>query len=210
MAPRIGFGHRTLRSASWDGDRLRVGTAAPGVDSSGYWVKDRGDGTVPAVAALPVEMDNVRPRGFRAHAKHGPMVDVDVRDMLREYLDIPAVGLAYRDPNRSVVSLGLDLDDAWPADVSIPVGVSVWANDATTSTPLLLEPGTAGSVRLAVADSQSGEMAAEAALAWDGDAQRFAAMVPALRPGVYDVKVTAWALTDTPATQLLEVVGDVD
>jgi pimeloyl-ACP methyl ester carboxylesterase len=88
-----------------------------------------GDGTVPAVSAVPIEMDNDNDRDRLLHrpqpgAKHAWLVAwAGLAGALRHLL-AGSTGHV-RGPAPGVISL--DLDDAWPAGTSMPVGARVHA-----------------------------------------------------------------------------------
>jgi hypothetical protein len=71
MHVRNGFGHPTLSWASWDGTTLTVSQDRPGWRRVWAWHDDLGDRTVPAISAIPLEMDDTDPTDVRIPTTHG-------------------------------------------------------------------------------------------------------------------------------------------
>lgn len=119
VVPRIGWSHGTLDAAFWDGSRLRVRKRVPSWLSAPGWEDDRGDGTVPAVSALPVGLENwaVSVSGIRVPERHGRLAFArgmreEVAARVEDYEGRlrPASGQrAYRDAEDRGAAIGLDV-----------------------------------------------------------------------------------------------------
>jgi hypothetical protein len=200
MVPRIGWSHATLDAAFWDGSRLRVHKRPPRWLDAPGWEHDFGDGTVPAISALPIELDNraVSTTGVRVRERHGslaaakPMI-AEIMRLLHDYEERPVPGpsrLAYRDAEERSAALGLDVDDLYVAGEPIPLQVRIrgTGSDVSSTTvavslrpvdgPATSEPGTAPMARLT----------------WDATADGFTGELTAVQPGVFDLTVTAEAV----------------
>ena len=123
VEPRIGYGHPTLRGCVWDGRRVRVTTGTDGLPLSPGWDDDEGDGTVPAVSGLPVEMTAETPLGMRVPARHGPIVDLDQVTGWVESAEGRPPPAAIHGRERPVV-LGVTLDEVTLAGESTPVAAT--------------------------------------------------------------------------------------
>jgi hypothetical protein len=69
LVPLLGFGHRTLNSATYDGT-ITVSDALPDYLDP---VLGGGDGTVPLVSAIPIELDDNRSTIRYVNQKHGAL-----------------------------------------------------------------------------------------------------------------------------------------
>ncbi|MGW4053423.1 esterase/lipase family protein [Streptomyces sp. NPDC004779] len=122
VVARIGFGHATASGAVWDGTELKVDDVHPYWLPAPGWEEDRGDTTVPAVSALPLELSDHNPQGLRVAQRHGPMGEAkfitDLVEAYERYGSTAAVQGTER-PD----ALGLDLPDAHA--VSTPLRVTV-------------------------------------------------------------------------------------
>jgi hypothetical protein len=206
MFPRIGFGHGTLRTCSWDGSEIRVTTDMPDGDDVGGWSADLGDGTVPAYCGLPVEMDNHPRENLRTHRRHGPIAELKEVVSLLDALDSDAPLSAFRADGDDGIGLGLDLEDVHLTGAEMPIAVrtvgdpvmdpvdaAVWASVY----PIPDRPGTA-----------PGKRPEPVKLEWDVQARVFRGLLPAQRPGLAEVTVQAPSLSNAPAIQTVEVIDD--
>jgi hypothetical protein len=147
VEPRVGYGHGTLRACAWDGERVRVTTAAPVLPDLGRWNDELGDGTVPAYAAVPVEMRQP-PDDFLVGSRHGRLSGLrTVADLVARYEGRGDLR-PFRGRQHPAV-LGVDVDEVQvagePFDIAAtvrgdrvdPAGVRVWATllDAVTGRP---------------------------------------------------------------------------
>jgi Lecithin:cholesterol acyltransferase len=214
LVPRIGWSHDTLDAAYWDGNRLKVHKHRPSWLPVPGWEKDLGDGTVPAVSALPAGMESwaAEENGIRVPERHGRLIFS--RPMIQQIVDRigtyegcppPVPGQpAYREAEVRGAAIGLDVDDSYLVGDSIPLTVrlhEVAAGVRDVPVAAVLRP--AQTARGAVA-------AQEARLAWDERAGCFAGELTALQPGIYDLTVTAEAVPgagDLVATESLAVIG---
>ena len=200
FVPRIGWSHATLDAAFWDGSRLRVVKQVPSWLSAPGWEQDRGDGTVPAVSALPVGLENwaVSVSGIRVPERHGRltfargMVD-EVAARIEDYegRPRPVPGRAYRDAEQDGAAIGLDVDELHVRGEPVPVRVSLRRVDGDVRAVAVVAvlqpvsgPGEAG-------DVAAGE---PVRLAWDDRAGCFAGEITGVPAGMYDLAVTAEAV----------------
>ena len=87
MLTWLGWSHPTLESAVWDGSRLKVGKVRPGWLADTGWDRDLGDGTVPAISAVPIESSHHAGTITRLRERHVPMINTpSVVALLRDYL----------------------------------------------------------------------------------------------------------------------------
>jgi hypothetical protein len=208
--PRIGFGHATLRSCSWDGTGVRVTRDAPAGPELGGWGADVGDGTVPMFCGLPVEMDHYPRTNLRVHRRHGPIAELEEIESLLDAFQADASLSAYRAADEGQVSLGLDLEELQLRGRPVPLAAT-----PVTAGGHLVEPGpstvwaSARPLRDAGGDGTMGAIV-DVRLEWDEQWHAFRGEFPGLAPGLVDVTVTAQTLTDHPATQVVEVLEDAD
>jgi Lecithin:cholesterol acyltransferase len=201
FVPRIGWSHDTLDAAFWDGTRLRVVKQVPSWLSAPGWEDDRGDGTVPAVSALPVGLENwaVSVSGIRVPQRHGRLTftrgiigEVAARIQDYEGRPLPAAGrLAYREAEDRGAAIGLDVDELYVLGEPIPLQVRLRGVQADVSGVVVVAV-----LRLVSGPGATGDKAAGAPvrLAWDEASEDFAGEITAARPGVYDLAVTAEAV----------------
>ncbi|MGV1009115.1 MAG: esterase/lipase family protein [Dermatophilaceae bacterium] len=185
VEPRIGYGHSTLRGCVWDGRRVRVTTGTEGLRSSAGWDDDQGDGTVPAVSGLPVEMTTEPPLGMRVPARHGPIVDLDQVSGWVESAEGRPPPTAIHGRERPVV-LGVDLEEVTLAGESTPITATVQGIPGS--------PATSPVVAVAAGTDPARTVAARSRLSWDGARGGFVGELPGLNPGLFEVSVYAEAV----------------
>ncbi len=161
MVALVGWSHRTLLGARWDGTRLKVSKRVPDwVDAPG-WESDLGDGTVPAVSAVPLEMADAERGLLRVRERHSPLTDSPgVVELVAQYEERGSTAAVRGDEDQP--ALGLDLDEAYLAGDAVPVtvrlhhaeptaGTEVWATVRTPGLPgktqVRLEPDGEGAYR---------------------------------------------------------------
>ena len=116
----VGWSHATGRSATFDGKRVRVRPEVPDDLVFAGLAGDTGDKTVPALSAVPGELDLAT--GDRTNETHGQIIDSAwVLALLARYEGIPWGG-AVRDSGDTVTA-GLDLPDTVEAGKEFTVGV---------------------------------------------------------------------------------------
>jgi hypothetical protein len=205
VVPRVGYGHGTLRSCVWDGERVRVGTDAPVWPRLGRWHAELGDGTVPAFSGVPVEDGDDPPDDLLVAYRHGPIgALVQVTDLVGRYEDRGTMR-PFRGEERPAV-LGLDLDEVQVAGEAFEVSARVRGADGDTG-------GKPVWASLAEVDAVGGVPLVESALEWDPSAQVFRGQLSAAPPGLYTVTVTAREVPgagDLTSTETVEVLDDVD
>lgn len=200
----LGWSHATPDHSTWDGRRLEVHKRAPDwLDRTG-WERDFGDGTVPAVSAVPIELSHHNRDSFvRLRDRHVPMAGADgLGDLLRAYLERRTVDWIRGDNNVDrPPALGLDLDDLYGADLLIPLTVlprevdlgsqPVWAS----VTPV---------------DGEAVSPPVDVRLEPDSTTGRFAGVLPALRPGLYEVTVSARAVPEVGDLSVGDTIAVID
>ncbi|MFD1541521.1 esterase/lipase family protein [Nonomuraea guangzhouensis] len=112
-------GHRTPSRAVLDHGRLIVSKAPdPRWLPNGEW---RGDGTVPALCTIPIELDDDRRTWLPVAERHRMMTRAAfVIDALRN-LSAPSMRAVRGDERPAEPLLGLDLDDTLTTDDPVPV-----------------------------------------------------------------------------------------
>lgn len=118
ILPVVGVGLSTTESASLVDGRLTFSKAAPNsvVSAAPDSATFRGDGTVPNISALPIELDNAQGRISRRPSiggAHGELVDFDALEQLIVYQLSEDLGHQIRDaaPTSKLV---IDYDEAVP------------------------------------------------------------------------------------------------
>jgi pimeloyl-ACP methyl ester carboxylesterase len=201
LVPRIGWSHDTLDAAFWDGSQLKVRKQVPSWLSAPGWEDDRGDGTVPAVSALPVGLENwaVSVSGIRVPERHGRLTftrgmigEVAARIQDYESRPLPAAGrLAYREAEDRSAAIGLDVDELYAQGEPIPLRVrlrEVHTDVRHVAVAAVLQPVSGPG---ATGDRAAAE---PVRLAWDEASGCFTGEITATRPGLYDLAVTAEAV----------------
>ncbi|MCH0542102.1 hypothetical protein I3F58_21565 [Streptomyces sp. MUM 203J] len=209
MVARIGYGHATLRSGTWDGSRLRMTTAPPAAAELGRWADDLGDGTVPAFSGQPLETDAQQHPGLLVPQRHGPISESqEAVDWVESFEGRPR-HLPVRGEERPV-ALGLDVGELQVAGEDIEVTAAVNGAAQTSAEGSLWAvavPAAAGGGPVAR------EPDAETPLDRDSTTGRFTGRLRGLTPGLYDIQVTAEAVPgggDLAAVATVEILDDAD
>jgi hypothetical protein len=198
VVPYFGRGHATPNLARLLDGRVAVTKDDPQWRGNVGW---RGDGTVPAVSAIPADLTD-REEVWRAVPdKHGPMGSTPApMDLLTTLVGDKLPGRGQLRPDRPWI--GLDIDDVVASGAEIQLGAELLAGGAggvTTS-------GTGGTARL-VPSGQAGGTTPDAPLVADGTGWR--ATLPPSPPGLYEVHVEikgGWYGTSVFASAPLAVV----
>lgn len=206
MVACIGWSHQTPDAAFWDGESLTVTKAAPDwLDLTG-WEKDFGDGTVPAVSALPIELSHHVSSPVRLLDRHGPMAcSARIATLLADYLGRRSLESIRGDEDVDhPPAIGLDLDELYAPGEPIPVTVTLREVDADL----------AGQAVWATLRPTGDQAAAgvDAWLDWDGARKCFVGELPGQAQGLYDVGVSAQEVPragDLRAVDTVAVVSDV-
>ncbi|MET7483525.1 hypothetical protein [Streptomyces sp. NPDC005538] len=184
-------GHGTRHRAAVEGERLEVGDADPEWLPNVGW---RGDGTVPALSAIPVELDDWN--AWRAvPGKHLALASTP---------EVPEILAAITSPSLTDVHgdtpagpwLGVDLDDVLPARSTHPVRVRLLGahREADTRVQAALY-GPGGARRLTEWTDTNGD--------WE-------AILPPLPPGRYELTVQALRVPVVGRVTARSVVGVVE
>jgi len=183
MVSFLGWSHPTLDDATWDGSRMRVSKTPPAwMDRTG-WERDFGDGTVPAVSAVPIEKSSDQNSLNRVQERHLPMVNTSgLIGLLRAYAGRATLEWMRGDESAAhPPTLGLDVEEVNPAGEPLPVAVTVRE-----------VAGDLSGQSVVAALTPAGDLTAEPVevlLEWDGT--RFVGQFPTPTPGLYKVKVVA-------------------
>ncbi|WP_405908789.1 hypothetical protein OG742_30775 [Streptomyces sp. NBC_00828] len=199
VVPRLGWSHGTAGSAVWDGSKLTVTKDLPTwLDLEG-WEKDHGDGTVPAISAVPVELSGYdSTRDWRTGDRHGPIASAKWIPGLAEGYETRKTLMAARGNERDA-ALGLDLDELHATGEPVPLRVRLRGDhlpDEVSATPASL----ALWATLHPAETRRTPVA-EVRLDWDEATGSYFTQLPGQPPGLYDVEV---------AVQAVPGIGDLD
>ncbi|MGV9316092.1 esterase/lipase family protein [Streptomyces sp. NPDC003691] len=207
IVPRLGWSHRTAGSAVWDGRALTVAKERPSWLDLAGWEQDHGDGTVPAFSAVPVELDGHDTSGWRTRDRHGPIVSEGwIPGLVQRYEERQRLTAARGEEREA--ALGLDLDELHPEGAAIPLRVRLCGDG-------LPPEAVTGAARLAVWATVRpvyGPRAAvaEVRLEWAGEHRAYAADLPGLPAGLYDLRVSVRAVPgagDLSASDAFAVVA---
>lgn len=168
-------GHATPSRAVLRGGRVRVTKAdAEWLPNVGW----RGDGTVPAMSAIPIELTNKVAARRAVAERHVPMVTCAAAvDVLQEYGAESFESLRGDAPDRPW--LGLDLDEVVAAGEPFTVGAELLGTTDVEGATAWLRVGPEGNPATAERLSMTGT---------DG---RWEIRVPGLAPGAYRIGVEA-------------------
>lgn len=130
MLAWLGWSHPTFQAAVWNGTRLRVGKTHPGWLAGTGWEKDYGDGTVPAISAVPIEDSHHAATITRLTDRHVPMINSPgLRTLLGQYLTRTSIDWVRGDTDvEHPPTLGLELPELHPVGDLIPVAVMAREN----------------------------------------------------------------------------------
>jgi hypothetical protein len=204
VVPRIGYGHGTLRSCTWDGSDVRVSRQPPRWPQLGLWDADLGDGTVPAFAGLPVEMAEQPPDDYLVRSRHGQLGALDeVTALVRRYEG--RAGLTrYRGVEHPAV-LGIGLEEVQAAGEPIEVSAAL--------TGAGVDPAAAP-VWMSVVDASTGRPSGvDVELAFDPATGDHRGALPGLPAGVWTVQAAAREMPgigDLDCEQTIEVFDGDD
>jgi pimeloyl-ACP methyl ester carboxylesterase len=174
---RLGWSHHTPSEMTYDGDRLGVTRADDYFASSGAWADLEGDGVVPAISAVPLEMSSAAPAPFLTKYRHGPIAkDDSILDLLNDLEGYPSVAHV-RQPPTELPTLGIDVPEVASDFVNVRAKVRGPSRD-----------GIRMWFRVAPRSGDVPPLKGELPASEEG----FAATIPLLEcEGAYDVRVTA-------------------
>jgi hypothetical protein len=190
VKPRLGWSHDTAGSAVWDGRNLTMHKTPPAWLDLAGWEADHGDGTVPAISAVPVEMSGYDTAGWRVRDRHGPLAGASwIPDMVEAYETRATLAAVHGDERQT--ALGLDLDDMHGEGTPMPLRVRL-RGDSPPGT----EPGDLAGLPVwaSVRPADAPGTVTETRLDWDAGTASFTAELPGRPAGMYDVKVSARAV----------------
>ncbi|MFF4060092.1 esterase/lipase family protein [Streptomyces sp. NPDC001668] len=192
----FGRGHATLQQALLSPAGLSVTKGAPSWLPNPDWL---GDGTVPAISAIPIEQRDMRARRAVPERHMALASSSVVVDMLTEYAGASLESVRGDEPDRPW--LGLDLDDTALSGDPVAVGVTLHGVQADERTHVR--------IRLRARDSRQ-----KGATAWlpctrSGDDQWRADLLPP-GAGTYTVEVAATGVPVVDRLQAGDVLGVVD
>jgi pimeloyl-ACP methyl ester carboxylesterase len=199
LEPRIGYAHGTLRRATWNGRKIRIDKKPyDGYELGPGWADSDGDGTVPALSALPPERRNL-PTNYLVPERHLNLPSAQwVTEWIKttlKFLPKPVEGIG-----RPAV-LGVDVDPVIPAHAPTPITMRIDGVaepiDTVVATATLHRPGQPRTMPPIL-------------LVRDTDRDCFQAELPPLAPGLWQLTVHAEPVAHDPVTtEVLEVI-DVD
>ncbi|MBT8225897.1 MAG: hypothetical protein HKP61_03070 [Dactylosporangium sp.] len=146
VIPYLARGHATANLATFDGTALTVTKDDPPWRGSVGWA---GDGTVPALGAIPHELGEAPDRWRVRPDRHGPLGSIGdpVQDLL-SYAGDPVPVRGGSQPAQPW--LGLDCDDFALAGTPVPVGVSVCRPEMVAGGSAEVAPGARASAMVIV------------------------------------------------------------
>jgi hypothetical protein len=193
---RIGWNHPTPNAMTWQDGRLTVSKEPPDWLKLSGWRADRGDGTVPAFAAMPPEMDGSNPR--RVRERHGPLASAGfVPELVDAYERYGPDSITVIRGDDRPAALGLDLECEYLAGEPVQVTATIDgtpAGPATVVSALLRRAGSPAPV-------------ARIRLEPDGAGYRATCAPP---PGLYDLTVTAAGIPSSDRLRVTESFAVVD
>ena len=203
LIPFVGAGHRTLEWATWDGSRLGVTKDPPSEPDA--WLPDtglRGDGTVPGLAAIPIELSD-RPGAWRQSPhRHGTIASTrEITQLLLQYAagSLAAVrgGVEPAGPT-SPPRLGLDLDECCVPGAPVPLRVELHG------------PHDQADAQVWAEVAPEGTHAVRARLQLERDGSEWRGVFAGLEPGLWRVRISATGVRPEPAdvVDTLAVVGE--
>jgi hypothetical protein len=194
----FGRGHGTAQLAEPSPSGLTVSRVSPAWLPNPDWL---GDGTVPGISAVPIELGDVRARRAVAE-RHLPLASSPVvADVLAEYagesLD------AVRGDRPDGPWLGLDLDETVPAGHPVQVTVALHGVEPDERTRVLVRARPHG--------GQNGGPTGTSWLPCTVDADgRWQAEMPPLNAGAHRVEVAATGVPFVDRLSAGDVIGVVD
>ena len=184
-------GHGTLSAARLAHGDLVVTPEDPDWLPNAGW---RGDGTVPAISAIPIELDDDQRSWQAVPERHGPMGSaVAVAEILRSYSGASLQPVRGTAPGRPW--LGADIDDCIPAGTALRVRARLYgiAPDAGDSLWLTIRP----------TDTSGPPVTHRLHRSADG----WEAVTDGLAPGIYSVRVESAGHPEiVPVTELVAVI----
>lgn len=189
-------GHATLQHSWLSSDGVTVTKEAPGWLPNPDW---HGDGTVPVISAIPIELTDNRARRA-VPERHLPLVSSSVvTDLLAEYTSESLSAVRGDRPDRPW--LGLDLDDTALSGHPVPVGVTLHGAQADERTRIRLRARA-----LDAPETAASTPWLTAAPVGDG---RWRTDLPPLTAGSYRVDVAATGMPGATRLQADDVLGVV-
>ena len=174
LLPLVGWGHETLQSAHVGaGGRVEIiDELPPAVDR----VLDNGDGTVPRVSAVPLEMNDQPLRWWTINQKHATLQNN--REMVADLAQrIGALQGNLREPARALGDapahgLGLRIDDVFESNEPVAIRVTLHTNEDPQAIVARIEPSDEESSPGDAARLQSREVSlAPTGNTWTGEAE---------------------------------------
>ncbi|MFV0459209.1 MAG: esterase/lipase family protein [Actinomycetales bacterium] len=208
LTVRMGFGQKTLRSATWDGTTMRVSHGKPAIFPDGDgWTAALGDGTVPAFSTIPVDVGNLAPYDCDVDFTHSRLAALPVAELVRKHLQFGRLDdPVYRGGDGTDLTLDLDSPEVALAGTSVQVRARVQTLSAGPYESS--DPGPA-SLRWARIDDDRGTPERATAVAMKLEDGHWVSSLPGLPPGLYEVTCESETL-ELDTTRTVEVVDDDD
>ncbi|MGH3754862.1 MAG: esterase/lipase family protein [Pseudonocardiaceae bacterium] len=202
LVPYFGRGHHTLSRATLAGRRVRVTKEEPEWRGNVDW---RGDGTVPALSAIPAELSQRAELVQALPDKHGPMGSAV--GMMQQLVTLQGDDIPIRGSDRpSRPWVGWDVDDLVVAGSEIEVGAQLHHG----AEGLPQGTGSAATVTLANGDPSTGPGPTRHPMTPVEDGWRV--VLPPPLTGVHDIHVQisdAWYGTAVHGSTQLAVLDGV-
>lgn len=196
LTAAFGRGHATLQQALLSPSGLSVTKGSPAWLPNPDWL---GDGTVPAISAIPIELLDRRARRAVPERHMALASSSVVVDILAEYAGEAIDSVRGDKPDRPW--LGLDLDDTVLSGDPVEVGVTLHGAEADERTQVRM--------RLRARDGQGKTGTPWLPCARSGD-NRWQAQFPPPAAGTYSVEVAATGVPVVDRLQAGDVLGVVD
>lgn len=190
VMPRLGWSHDTAGSAVWDGRKLTVHKTRPAWLDLAGWEEDHGDGTVPAISAVPVEMSGYDTGGWRVRDRHGPLAGAAWIPAVVEAYETRGTLAPARGEERQT-ALGLDLDDLHAEGAPMPLRVRLRGETPPAAGQV---DGAPLKVWATVHPVDEPGAVTETRLDWDQATSTFITDLAGRAAGMYDVKASVRAV----------------
>jgi hypothetical protein len=202
LIPFVGAGHRTPEWATWDETRLSVTKDPPSQPAA--WLPDnglRGDGTVPGLSAIPIELSDQPASWRQSPHRHGTIAATrEITQLLLQYAagSLAAVRGGVAPAPTSPPRLGLDLDECCVHGAPVPLRVELNGAPDQADAQVWAEV------------APEGAHAAPTRLRLERDGGEWRGTFTGLGPGLWRVRVSATGVTPEPAdvVDTFAVVGE--
>jgi hypothetical protein len=215
FVPRIGWSHPTLDATWWNGAELVMGKQPSTWLNAPEWESDLGDGTVPAISALPIEEEHHAEEldGIRVGERHGRLsfassMVTEIVERIERYearSSSPQVPGSW-DGEQRTATLGIDVDDVYPAGTPIQVQVRIHhAPDEGRGARVAVEVQA-----LDTREAEPPDAPVRIRLQWDSQRRCYEGEIPPPPEGIFDLRITAEAVPGVGDLQVTESVAVIE